>query len=107
MMDEQKATTDKPQTPALPVYKRVMLVANKKWEADPLMNVLLESKATPIKFSFPKEHFKHPLPQGYDWTKPHPRAVISMTKKTKDEAGNDRDLEVAQEEIWCIEEWMD
>jgi hypothetical protein len=87
-------------------FKRIMLVANKKWEADPLMNVLLESKACPMKFNIPAETLKHPLPVDANWQAPCPRAVLSFKEKSRDEAGNEREIEVAQVEIWCIEDWM-
>jgi hypothetical protein len=104
-MEERTSTTDKPQTSSPSTYKRVMIVANKKWEADPLMTVLLEKKACPMKFDFPPEYFKHPMPIKYDWQKPHPRAIISF-KETKNEEDKEEKIEVAQVEIWCIEDWM-
>jgi hypothetical protein len=102
MPPEENLGTGGAKPEAAPPFKRIMLIANKKWEADPLVNVLLEKRACPMKFDFPPDFLKHPLPPNTDWQMPHPRAIISFKEKI-----DGQDKEIAQIEVWCVEDWMD
>lgn len=81
-------------------HKRVLIVANKNWEATALMNVLLEPKACPDKFPWPVK-LAHPVPPGTDWNNPQPRAVFHF-----DDSPQGRNSEV-RVEVWCIQDAMD
>ena len=82
-------------------YKRVLIIANKNWEATALMNVLLEVKACPDKFPWPVK-LTHPLPPHIESTssKPKPRAVFHFQERSH---GKTHDVQV---EVWCIQDAM-
>ena len=65
-------------------YKRVLIIANKNWEATALMNVLLEVKACPDKFPWPVK-LTHPLPPESELitSKTKPRAVFHFQEKSQ------------------------
>jgi hypothetical protein len=82
-------------------YKRVLIIANKNWEATALTNVLLEAKACPDKFPWPAR-LTHPLPPQIEPTtsKPKPRAVFHFQERSH---GETQDVQV---EVWCIQDAM-
>ena len=82
-------------------YKRVLIIANKNWEATALMNVLLEVKACPDKFPWPVK-LTHPLPPESELitSKTKPRAVFHFQEKSQ---WKTRDVQV---EVWCIQDAM-
>ena len=81
-------------------HKRVLIIANKNWEATALMNVLLETKACPEKFPWPVR-LNHPLLPQSDWNNPQPRAVFHFQGASQ---GISQEFRV---EIWCIQDAMD
>ncbi len=82
-------------------YKRVLIIANKDWEATALTNVLLEVKACPDMFPWPVK-LTHPLPpqSGLRASKPKPRAVFHFQEKNQ---GKTHDVQI---EVWCIQDAM-
>lgn len=80
--------------------KRVLVIANKNWEASALMNVLLEAKACPERFPWPVR-LNHPLPPQSDWNRPQPRGVFQFQEATH---GRSQEVQV---EVWCIQDAMD
>jgi len=82
-------------------YKRVLIIANKDWEATALTNVLLDAKACPDKFPWPVK-LTHPLPPQIESTtsKPKPRAVFHFQERSH---GKTHDVQV---EVWCIQDAM-
>ncbi len=84
-------------------YKRVLIIANKDWEATALMNVLLEVKACPDKFPWPVKltHPQPPQTSELTTSKPKPRAVFHFQERSH---GKTHDVQV---EVWCIQDAMD
>jgi len=80
-------------------HKRVLIIANKNWEATALMNVLLEAKACPDKFPWPVK-LTHPLPPQDDSIPSKPRAVFHFQEESQ---GRNHDVQV---EVWCIQDAM-
>lgn len=82
-------------------YKRVLIIANKNWEATALTNVLLDAKACPDMFPWPVK-LTHPLPPHIESTssKPKPRAVFHFQERSH---GKTHDVQV---EVWCIQDAM-
>ena len=82
-------------------YKRVLIIANKGWEANALMNVLLEVKACPDKFPWPIK-LTHPLPPQITPTmsNPKPRGVFHFREERQ---GSTHEVQV---EVWCIQDAM-
>jgi hypothetical protein len=80
--------------------KRVMLVANKWWEADPLCGVLFHDKARPGAFADVKAvrypTVRAPKPKADAPRPPDPAAVPRLTFVCGD----------ATVEVWCLEELM-
>jgi len=80
--------------------KRIMVVANKWWEADPLCSVLIHDKARPAGFTdFAYPHFpakrRQSVPAGAPRPadpKPEPRLTFTLNN--------------AAVEVWCVEELM-
>jgi hypothetical protein len=77
--------------------KRVVVVANKWWECDPMMNVLLHDQARdsktlgwPDPLNHPRRRTQAPLPED---PSPKPRAVFHMTN--------------IDAEIWCISDLLE
>lgn len=83
-------------------YKRVLIIANKDWEATALTNVLLDAKACPDMFPWPVK-LTHPLPPHIESTssKPKPRAVFHFQERSH---GETHDVQV---EVWCVQDAMD
>lgn len=79
--------------------RRILIIANKNWEAVALMTVLLDSKACPPRFPWPIR-FNHPLPPTSDWHHWHPRGVFRFESLFQ---GVRRHVEV---EVWCIQDAM-
>jgi hypothetical protein len=82
-------------------YKRVLIIANKDWEATALTNVLLDAKACPDMFPWPVK-LTHPLPptSSGQLLKPKPRAVFHFQERNH---GETHDVQV---EVWCIQDAM-
>jgi len=81
------------------IQKRVMLIANKWWEADPLCWVLFHDKARPNVF-FDYEVHNYPVQRVPNQTKePRPRDPAAIPRFTF----NCLDATV---EVWCLEELM-
>src|SRR5579862_1831360 len=81
--------------------KRILVVCNKQWEADPVLIALLEKKVNP---SFPAILWPTvtvPLAPDHDRTRPKPRAVLRFP------SADPAVPAAAFVEIWCIEDWMD
>ncbi|THJ17143.1 MAG: hypothetical protein CAF45_016675 [Nitrospira sp. CG24E] len=81
-------------------HKRVLVIANKSWEATALMNVLLEPKGCPSEFPWPIK-LSHPLPPRHDWQSPQPRGVFNFQGNVQN-----KPYEV-RVEVWCIQDAMD
>lgn len=58
-------------------HRRILIIANKNWEAAALMTVLLYSQACPPRFSWPIQ-LGHPLPPLSDWHHSYPEAYIIL-----------------------------
>ncbi|HTF17385.1 MAG TPA: hypothetical protein VK658_04890 [Chryseolinea sp.] len=87
--------------------KRVLVVINKSWEADPLISALIASKLKPVGFPFPTS-LSFPVPDPVDSPKPakqnNPRAIIGLGPKTFEGKKEVSAMEVI---IWCIEDLTD
>lgn len=82
--------------------QRILIIANKNWEADAVMNVLLQSKACPDNFPWPIT-LNHPLPPNHDWKNPTPRAVFRFQDSGRNSR---RPVSEARVEVWCIQDAM-
>lgn len=80
--------------------KRVLVIANKNWEATALMNVLLEATACPEQFPWPVR-LNHPMLPQNNWRNPQPRAVFQFQEACQ---GRSQEVKV---EVWCIQDAMD
>jgi hypothetical protein len=78
--------------------KRVMIVVNKWWECDPVMNVLLHAKARPPELGWP-DSLHHPRPRPADRAFPpgqpsvRPRAAWTLRNTVV--------------EVWCISDLLE
>jgi hypothetical protein len=82
-----------------PMEKRVVIVANKSWEAAPLMDVLLEPAACPP--NLPRPAFlNHPLRETNP-VEPVPRAVFKFHSIPGAKVNS-----IVSVEIWCIQDLM-
>jgi hypothetical protein len=83
-----------PGQPAAAATKRVVLVANKRWEADPVMGVLLEAKARPAALPWPHalNLRQPPPPKAGCIPAAQPRAVFRIG--------------AADVELWCLQDIM-
>jgi hypothetical protein len=96
------------------VKKRVVIIANKNWEAAPLMDVLLEPRACPPGFPWPRT-LNHTTSwqaastpkTADDIANPKPRAIFEFKETLppvdKESAGVEAVTEV---EVWCLQDWM-
>jgi hypothetical protein len=71
---------------------RVLFIANKRWEADPLMGVLLQKEARPQPFPWPEIFWAAPPKSGDPQPPCCPRAVF--------------DFDSFQLEVWCLNDVM-
>lgn len=81
-------------------HRRILIVANKNWEAAVLMTVLLNAQACPPHFPWPIQ-LNHPRTPTSDWRNPRPRAVFHFEGLPHDVRGH------ASVEVWCIQDVMD
>jgi hypothetical protein len=81
--------------------KRVLIIANKDWEANALMQVLLEPKACPDNLPWPGK-LGHPLPPQGDSKRPKPRAVYQFHEAYA-YIEETREVRV---EVWCLQDAM-
>jgi hypothetical protein len=72
---------------------RIMVVANKTWEAAPLLHALFEKKARPAELAVVERVYDPELFAKRNLERPTPRARLSCP-------GGDI-------QVWCIEDWMD
>jgi len=91
--------------------KRILLIANKAWEATPLMNVLLEPRACPSGFPWPNNlcpleawQTSSVAKSSSDVTNPRPRTIFSL--KVPINGTNPQEVCTANVEVWCIQDWM-
>lgn len=80
--------------------RRILIIANKEWEAAALMTVLLNAQACPPHFPWPIQ-LSHPRTPTSDWRNPRPRAVFQFEGLPQDVRGH------ASVEVWCIQDAMD
>ena len=82
-------------------YKRILIIANKDWEATALTNVLLDAKACPDMFPWPVK-LTHPLPPQTvpTMSNAEPRGVFHFQGERQERT---HDVRV---EVWCIQEAM-
>lgn len=81
--------------------KRILVICNKQWEADPVLFAILEKKVNPAFTAILWQSVSVPLPPTHDWRTPRPRAILRFPTADPNVAA------AAYVEIWCIEDWMD
>ncbi|MCE1248973.1 MAG: hypothetical protein LWY06_20235 [Firmicutes bacterium] len=84
------------------IIKKILVIVNKNWETDPVVNVFFNDKAIPKDYSVTVA--KHPVVRKNPAVL-LPRIRISNTAKN---AGKNNDtLFLFEAEIWCIQDFMD
>lgn len=102
---------------ALPVHLRILVVANKAWEAEPVVGALTSKYGPPDAYKRIAFEGFHPrvnvpekpeLPEGGEkrnapWP---PRARLSFSVQMSHVVGATAEAKVAAVDVWCIEDWM-
>lgn len=81
--------------------KRIVVVCNKQWEADPVLIALLEKKVNPASGAIVWPSVRLPIDPSHDRTVLSPRAMLRFP--SADPAVSP----TALIEVWCLEDWMD
>jgi hypothetical protein len=84
---------------------RIVVIANKTWEADPLQQTLLDAKAKPGELAAIDRPYDPSVTPSSNWNEQRPRLYLRCFRLPRQE-GQPEPPVTAKVMVWCLEDWM-